>query len=293
MNPIVFDRKPFVGKKCTGIISRKTFEKLDISREFIDREFKSIILHYENKKIQIRADLIRLNRYKLEQSLAQDLDVKLKTDAIVKNEKEVITNNNEKITADKVIIASGWKGRSKWVKAIEYLTEPVEMEDIHVFFNRNNVGGFSWIVPLPYGTLVGALGYDDPKKFIPKLDARVLDIHGGGIPRAHPTFIRNGIGDVLGLVKISTGGGIFSISEMLEGLKKIVYEDDERLYKEKFNQLKKEINRQLTLFNLVEKMWGTTLRSLFYILNERTINIDTEFDLHSLIPRRIFRPLPD
>lgn len=184
-----------------------------------------------------------------------------------------------------VINASGWKGKAKWVKAIEYLTEPIDDDAIHVYFDSSNKGGFSWIVPLPYGTLVGSLGYENPQKYLPKINKKILDVHGGAIPRTKPTYIKLGIGDVLGLIKIFTGGGIFSIAEILEVMRESI---DGRIEKheEKFKELAKEINKQHTYLNLVEKAWNIVLKTGFLLFDGKTINVDREFDLHSLLISR-------
>ncbi|BCU71351.1 NAD(P)/FAD-dependent oxidoreductase [Stygiolobus caldivivus] len=285
----MFDRKYTVGKKCTGIISRTTFEKLNIPREFIDRGFKTIFFHYKDKIIEIKTDVLRLNRVKLEKYISQNVEIRLRSDVKIINN-SILLNEEEKIEG-LVINASGWKGKSKWVKAIEYLTEPIDSETIDVFFDERNKGGFSWIVPLPYGTLVGALGYKMPDKFIPKINKRILEVHGGGIPRPRPTYVRRGIGDVLGLIKIFTGGGIFSISEMLPTIKKIVYEEDEREHLSKFRQLSKEISRQQKILEITEKFWGLALKIGFTVLNGKTLNAGEEFDLHSLFIRRSLRSI--
>ncbi len=184
--------------------------------------------------------------------------------------------NNEKFTGD-IIDASGWKGKAKWIKAIEYELSPINEEKITVFMSNDNVGGFSWIVPLPEKTLVGSISYLDPLRYIPKVDARILGVHGGAIPRVKPKFSRNAIGDVTGLIKTFTGGGIFGISEILQVLLTNEYD-------EKFKKLRKEINRQYNLTSLLEKSWKFSLHiGRFY--NEKTINADKEFDFHSLLLR--------
>lgn len=278
---IIFDRKKELGKKCTGIISYNTFLKLGISREFVDSYFKEIIFHYSKFTFFVKTNVLRLNRVKLEKYLGQNLDVRSGTNAVVENDK--VLANNEKYEGI-VVDASGWKGKAKWVKAVEYLTEPIDSDKIEVFFDNKNPAGFSWIVPLNYGTLVGALSYNDPRPFIPKINKRILEVHGGAIPRPKPRY-KLGIGDTLGLIKIFTGGGIFAIGEMLETIPKIVYENDYSLHKSKFKMIKKEIDKQNFITNTLEKSWRIVLPIAFRIFNDKTINVSEEFDYHSLLFR--------
>ncbi|HII73662.1 TPA: NAD(P)/FAD-dependent oxidoreductase [Sulfurisphaera tokodaii] len=279
---IVFDRKRELGKKCTGIISYNTFSKLGISSEFIDSYFKKIIFHYSNISFEVRTNIVRLNRLKLEKYLEENLKVKKSTDVKIENSNKLLANNEK--YEGKIIDASGWKGKAKWIKAIEYLTEPIESDSIEVFFDPRNPAGFGWIVPLSYGTLVGSLSYYDPKLFIPKVNKRIIDIHGGSIPRAKPVY-KYGIGDTLGLIKIFTGGGIFSIGEMLETIPKLVYENDNSLHLSKFNKLKNEINKQFRLTTILEKTWRVVLPLAFRVLKDKTLSVNEEFDFHSLLFR--------
>lgn len=172
-----------------------------------------------------------------------------------------------------VIDASGWKGNAKWIKAIELTQEPINDEHITVFIDSKNKGGFSWIVPLPDRTLVGALSYDNPQLFLPKLNKKVLDVHGGSIPRVKPkkTEIK-AIGDRTGLIKTFTGGGIFGIAELLNA----------KDYDEIFNKLAKEIKRQYYLTTFVEKSWNLWIK-IAKLLNDKTLHVEKEFDFHSLL----------
>jgi hypothetical protein len=272
-NPVIFDRRRTAGKKCTGIISYSTFLNLGISKEFVDRDFKDIEIIINNKyHIYIKTNVVRLNREKLEVWLSNELNVKRPVNAII-NENTVYCNN-EKFNGD-IIDASGWKGKSKWIKAIEYEMSPINEDKIIVYIDKNNVGGFSWIVPLPEKTLVGSISYSDPLKYIPKVNSKVLGIHGGVIPRVKPRLSKNAIGDSTGLIKTFTGGGIFGISEMLG----VLLTDK---YNEKFKKLSKEINRQYNLTSLLERSWRISL-NISRIYNEKTINANKEFDFHSLL----------
>ncbi|MEM3971761.1 MAG: NAD(P)/FAD-dependent oxidoreductase [Saccharolobus sp.] len=284
LNPIVFDRRRVAGKKCTGIISYKTFFDLNVSKEFIDREFKSIEIKYENKySVYIKTNIIRLNREKLEKWL--DEEVKPKRPRNV-----VINGNSVILDAEKyngtVIDCSGWKGKAKWIKAVEYLVEPIEEDKIIVYMDKRNKGGFSWIVPLPYGTLVGAMSYDDPRLFIPKVGKRIIDVHGGVIPRVlpkKPTMLR--LGDSTGIIKTFTGGGIFGIASLLRVLVDGIYSNNFAKYYEIYNKLSKEIRSQYRITNFLENIWRF-IPFLFKLYNGKTINVSEEFDLHSLLVRR-------
>ena len=154
-----------------------------------------------------------------------------------------------------------------------------------MYFDSSNKGGFSWVVPLPYGTLVGSLSYENPHKYLPKISKKILDVHGGAIPRTKPMYVKLGIGDVLGLIKSFTGGGIFSIAEILEVMREGVEGRIEK-HEEKFEEIAKEINKQYTYLNLVEKVWSIILKTGFSLFNGKTINVDREFDLHSLLISR-------
>jgi len=278
---IVFDRKRELGKKCTGIISYLTFSKLGISKEFVDSSFKSIVFHYSNFSFEVKTNVVRLNRVKLEKYLGENLNVKKCVDAKIAGNKVIVSNEKYE---GKVIDASGWKGKAKWVKAIEYITEPIDSDKIEVFFDLNNPAGFGWIVPLSYGTLVGALSYKDPRQFIPKINKRILEIHGGAIPRAEPSY-KIGIGDSLGLIKTFTGGGIFSIAEMLDTMPKLVYENDNAFHKAKFEKLRSEIKKQIFITNVLEKTWRIIVPLAFRVLRDKTLHVNEEFDFHSLLFR--------
>ena len=123
--------------------------------------------------------------------------------------------------------------------------------------------------------------------FVPKINKRVLEIHGGAIPRVKPVY-KIGIGDTLGLIKTFTGGGIFSIAEMLDSIPKLVYENDNSLHKMKFKELKNEIERQNLITNILEKTWKFSVSLAFKIFKDKTLYVDKEFDFHSLL-LRLFR----
>lgn len=224
--------------------------------------------------------MVRLNRVKLEKYLGENLIIKKGINAVITNNNEVIVDNEK--YEGKVIDASGWKGNTKWVKAVEYLTEPIDSDRIEVFFDLRNPAGFGWIVPLSYGTLIGALSYKDPRRFIPRVEKRILEVHGGAIPRPKPKY-KIGIGDTLGLIKTFTGGGIFSIGEMLGTMPKLVYENDNSLHKIKFEKLRKEVIKQNLITKTLEKTWRIVLPLTFSLLKEKTLYVDKEFDFHSFL----------
>jgi len=284
-NPIVFDRRRFPGKKCTGVISRKTFLELGVSRQFIDREFKSIEIKYDRGyTIYVDTDVIRLNRENLEIWLDGEVKTKRPRDAIING--NTVISGNEKYEGI-VVDCSGWKGNAKWIKAIEYLTEPINEESIIVYIDSKNVGGFSWIVPLPYGTLVGAISYSDPKAFLPNINKRILDIHGGAIPRVSPVSNIKTLkfGDSTGLIKTFTGGGIFGIASLLYPLVNGIRSGKFNEYHSKYKILAKEIRRQYYITRFLESAWKL-LPILFKLYNDKTLNISEEFDLHSLLIHR-------
>ncbi|QCO30515.1 NAD(P)/FAD-dependent oxidoreductase [Metallosphaera sedula] len=267
-DPKVFDRRRSPGKQCTGIVSRNTFEKLSVSKEFLDREFKEIRVVYNSVEIYIRGDFVRLGRERLERWLDSDLGVIRPVDAVIKGMDEVVVGSS--VYRGKVYDASGWKGKANWVKAIEYVMEPINQEEIVVTLDPRNPAGFGWIVPLPDRTLVGALSRSDPRPFVPKLQRRVLSVHGGAIPRVKPTPTPiPAIGDRTGLIKTFTGGGIFGIAELLEDFSN-------------FNRLRKEISRQYTITSLLEKTWRLGLTSLRF-MNGKTLSVNQEFDFHSFL----------
>ncbi len=249
---------------------------MGVSREFVDREFKTIHVVVENRyHVYFNVNVVRLNREKLEKWLSEELKVRRPVNATIVGENEVIANG-ERFRGE-VIDASGWKGKAKWVKAIEYEYEPIDAEEITVFIDGRNVGGFSWIVPLPDRTLVGSLGYSNVEQFVPKLDKRVLGVHGGAIPRVKPRYVRNGVGDCTGLIKTFTGGGIFSIAE----LSQVVFTPG---YEEKYKRLSKEISLQFRLTSFLEKTWKYSL-GLAKLFDGKTLNVGAEFDFHSLLLR--------
>lgn len=243
-----------------------------VPNEFIDREFKEIRI-VVNKKytIYVNTRVVRLNRENLEKWLDSELNVMRPVNAIIKSKDEVIVNSSK--YQGEVIDASGWKGKAKWVKAIEESKEPINEDHITVFIDSRNIGGFSWIVPLPEKTLVGALSYENPQIFLPKLEKRTIEVHGGSIPRTKPakTEIKS-IGDRTGLIKTFTGGGIFGIAEILNATD----------YDKTFNTLAREIKRQYYLTLLVEKSWNLWV-NVAKLLNDKTIHAEREFDFHSLL----------
>lgn len=134
LNPIVFDRRRNAGKKCTGIISYETFLKLGVSKEFVDRFFNLIEIKYDNKySVYINTNILRLNREKLELWLDNEVKTKRPVNVIVKE--SLIIAGNEKFSGT-VVDCSGWKGKAKWLKAIEYLVEPINEEKITVYLDR-------------------------------------------------------------------------------------------------------------------------------------------------------------
>ncbi|WP_236748943.1 hypothetical protein [Acidianus manzaensis] len=126
---------------------------------------------------------------------------------------------------------------------------------------------------MPTRTLVGSLAYSSPELFLPKLDKRRIEIHGGSIPRTKPirTEVKS-IGDRTGLIKTFTGGGIFGIAELLST----------NNYEKTFSKLSKEIIRQYYLTLTLEKSWWFWIH-FARLFKDRTINADKEFDFHSLL----------
>ncbi|TRM76241.1 hypothetical protein DJ530_04270 [Sulfolobus sp. E1] len=285
-DPIVFDRRRKAGKKCTGIISYDTFYSLNISREFLDREFKNIEILYDNKySVHVNTNVTRLNREKLEIWLDEEVKTKRPRDAVIKG--NIVISENEKYEGV-IIDCSGWKGKAKWLKAIEYLTEPINEDKIIVYFDSRNKGGFSWIVPLPYGTLIGSISYINPEFFLPKIEKRVLDKHGGAIPRVYPEkkIYDLRLGDSTGLIKTFTGGGIFSIAKLLSPLVAGITNNNFEKYFFTYSNIAREIRKQYRITNVLEVLWKF-LPILFRMYNDKTINVSEEFDLHSLLFRRL------
>lgn len=189
-------------------------------------------------------------------------------DAVIRGRDEVLAKGS--VYRGDVFDASGWKGKANWVKAVEYVTEPMDQEEIVVTLDPRNPAGFGWIVPLPDRTLVGALSRSDPRPFIPPVSRRVLSVHGGAIPRVKPSPTSvPAIGDRTGLIKTFTGGGIFGIAELLENFSN-------------FDRLKREIARQYFITSLLEKTWRMGLATLRF-MNGKTFYVDKEFDFHSFL----------
>ncbi|MUN28131.1 NAD(P)/FAD-dependent oxidoreductase [Sulfolobus metallicus DSM 6482 = JCM 9184] len=278
-SPLVFDRRRIVGKKCTGVISRDTFYKLKVSKEFVDREFKTIVIHHEKNQVFVSTDVLRLNRARLEQELWKNLKVEIGNAEILSNG---VLVNGRKIEGN-VINCSGWKGNAKWVKAIELLIDVDVGEEIHVYLDKRNPAGFSWSVPLPYGTLVGALSYSDPRQFLPHVKGRVIEMHGGAIPRVRPLEpnVRS-LGDATGNIKTFTGGGIFGIATLIDPLVDFM-SGDPKGYFETYKKISSEVQKQYKLTSLLERTWRLALLSV-KLFNGKTITVKEEFDFHSLLP---------
>ncbi|WP_216604217.1 NAD(P)/FAD-dependent oxidoreductase [Acidianus sp. RZ1] len=225
----------------------------------------------EKSTLIIKTDVIRLNREKLEKWLDSNLKVIRPVDAIIKGKNEVLVGSQKYY--GEVIDASGWKGKAKWVKAVELETEPLDSSIIEVYLDSENAGGFSWIVPLPDKTLVGSMSYRDPRLFLPKVSRKIIGIHGGVIPRVRPKECEvKCYGDRTGIIKTFTGGGIFGIAELLNA----------KDYQQTFQKLKKEVNRQYYISSFLEKTWNFWI-TISTLLNEKTIIAEKEFDFHSLL----------
>ncbi len=276
---IVFDRRPFSGKKCTGVISRSTFSKLEVSKDFIDRDFKSIVIHHGKNRVFISTDVVRLNRAKLEVELSRELQVE-RVNATMMSDG---VNAKGKKYVGEVVDCSGWKGKAKWVKAIEILIDKDLGEDIHVYLDERNPAGFSWVVPLPYGSLVGSISYRDPQLFLPNVEGRKIEVHGGGIPRPKPKNLKNkALGDVTGNIKTFTGGGIFGIATLLDPLLTYIKTGEKDIYVREYGKLSSEIEKQFRFTSFLERGWRLALMST-RLFNEKTINAREEFDFHSLL----------
>jgi flavin-dependent dehydrogenase len=118
---------------------------------------------------------------------------------------------------------------------------------------------------------------------LPKINKRIIEIHGGAIPRVKPYEFKDiRIGDSTGLIKTFTGGGIFSISFLIDSLLKGVKYGKWDDYNKKLNLLKKEIKKQYIITILIEKFWKI-LPIIFYLFRDKTIYIKEEFDFHSLL----------
>ncbi|WP_246263886.1 NAD(P)/FAD-dependent oxidoreductase [Metallosphaera tengchongensis] len=241
---------------------------MGLSKEFVDREFKSIRVVDGRGEVFIEGDFVRLNREKLEIWLSSELNVVRPADATIKGEGEVMVRGTK--YTGKVFDASGWKGKAKWVKAMEYVTEPLNLDEILVTLDPRNPAGFGWIVPLPDKALVGALSLGDPRPFVPAVEKRRLSVHGGGIPRVKPIQLSvPAIGDRTGLIKTFTGGGIFGIAELLQNFSNS-------------RKIKKEIERQYLLTEILQRTWRIDLLAL-RLLHGRTIRVDREFDFHTFL----------
>ncbi|BBD73993.1 hypothetical protein HS1genome_2382 [Sulfodiicoccus acidiphilus] len=281
---IVFDRRRKPGKECTGIISRSTLAKLNVGKEYVEAEFKEIELKYGKYSILVKTDVVRLDRQRLEMDLDMNFRVIRPVNAVIKEDCVVASNE---VYRGRIVRAWGWKGKARWIRGIEYSAEPTNLDHILVYFDRRNVGGFSWIVPTPSRTLVGAISYTDPIYFLPHLEKRRLEVHGGAIPRAKPRFNLNAeIGDATGLIKTFTGGGIYGIAALLEPLVKWIALGDPSQYFQTRKSLIKEVTTQYNITRFMEWTWPTLL-SAFRLMKDREFKVGDEFDLHS----RLFRLL--
>ncbi len=120
--------------------------------------------------------------------------------------------------------------------------------------------------------------------FLPKVDGRVIEIHGGAIPRPKPRKLSGkSLGDVTGNIKTFTGGGIFGISMLIGPLIRYIAEGDGREYENEYRKLSGEIEKQFKLTSVLEKTWKLALLSA-RLFNGKTIRAYEEFDFHSLLP---------
>ncbi|MBP1357561.1 MAG: NAD(P)/FAD-dependent oxidoreductase [Sulfolobus sp.] len=282
-DPLLIDRRPEPGKKCTGVVSRETYKKLEIGKEYIDREFKDIVLKYKKYEIWFKVDVVRIDRSRLEKDLYKNLRVMRHSNATIIS-RDLVSVNGVKIKG-RVIDASGWKGKCTWTRAIELEGKPIDQDYISVFFNEKNPGGFSWVVPLPDRTLYGAItAVGSPLNFIPYND-RSKGVHGGAIPRVYPPrrpsdIIR--IGDSTGLIKTFTGGGFFSIAELLNPTLNALKKGDRTAYDSTYSRVSKEVRRQYVATKISSSIWSPLL-GIFRILNGKSIRADREFDLHTAV----------
>jgi flavin-dependent dehydrogenase len=258
---LLVDRRRWPGKKCTGIVSEETFRKLGVSRDYVDSRFREIEVQTDRSEVYFRVEVVRLNRFKLEKDLSDSLKVVRPVNGEIMGDRVKVGNQLLRTVG---VRATGWQGKGcRWLKAVEISTEPLSEENVKVFLDSRNVGGFSWIVPLADRALVGAVSYGDPELFLPKLNKRVIERHGGAIPRVNPKpFSDLRIGDSTGLVKTFTGGGIFSISEILNPLVSYLNGEGPKLYNETLRKLRAEVRRQYILTRSLELSWSLALKGV-------------------------------
>ena len=196
----------------------------------------------------------------------------------------------------------------------KYNVENIESVDIFVGYSVAP-GFFAWIIPL-FDNLskIGLASYENSwtylKRFLKKVNARVLSISGGGIPigtvdRSYGkgTII---VGDAAGHVKATSGGGIYpglmaskcaidTIKKALEigDFSESMLSSYENCWR---NGIGKELKQALYLHKIYRKIKDEEFNRLIHDLNdEKLIKIINEYgdiDYPSRVATKIFRKKP-
>ncbi|MCE4601404.1 MAG: NAD(P)/FAD-dependent oxidoreductase [Desulfurococcales archaeon] len=226
-------------KHCTGLVSSRTVELIGepAQRNIISR-YKGVILETGSSKCVIETidDVIKLDRVELEEDLRREAEaggakIYMKTRVESVKPDGSLSLGGQTRTYDLVFLAEGIHGRLRHSLGLEWrpLTTygyNIEVEAPNTSDNseyiviefRRGLAGFAWRVPLPRGTLYGALSRN-PRQSKRILEEAMLggspaDVYGGvvvhGPPLERPRLGRVVIvGDAAGLNKPLTGGGLY------------------------------------------------------------------------------------
>ncbi|MEB3805896.1 MAG: NAD(P)/FAD-dependent oxidoreductase [Desulfurococcales archaeon] len=226
-------------KHCTGLVSSRTVELIGgpAQRNTISK-YRGVILETGSSQCVIETidDVIKLDRVGLEEDLKEEAEasgakiyMRTKVESVKPNGSLSIGGHTR--AYDLVVLAEGIHGRLRRSLGLErrllttygYNIEVeapnagVNSEHIVIEFRRG-LAGFAWRVPLPRGSLYGALSRS------PRQSKRILeeamasnspaDVYGGvvvhGPPLERPRVGRVVVvGDAAGFNKPLTGGGLY------------------------------------------------------------------------------------
>jgi len=233
--------------RCTGLVSPRTLELLEVSSVSLLREIRGGILHAPNgRTVELRANTVkavvlnrgRLNRELIESAIDAGVDVRTRTRAVAAAAGWVRIEHlgkEETLQAGVIIGADGprssiasWfslPGPRQFLSASQAVVEgpPRFSDGVEVFFGRDVAPGFfAWVVPAEEDHqrvgLASPLGNDTEtflNRFLAqRVPGKVVARIGGVIPIGTPSItVGDGVllvGDAAGQVKPTSGGGIYT-----------------------------------------------------------------------------------
>ncbi|MEM0173477.1 MAG: NAD(P)/FAD-dependent oxidoreductase [Sulfolobaceae archaeon] len=195
---------------------------------FIDIPKESIITEIKRFRIFLDGELVYDISYNEKlgyiidkplflEKLAEKVNIRYNSRVILRNKEYFL--NNEKIEAERIIIANGHYSLSSshTIPAIQYLTDYNQEPETVDFYFFSNLLGYGWIFPDRKGAKIGIGGWaevDFLKNLLDKklVRGRILYFHGARVSDTGIIEERlmngNYVGEALGAVYAITGEGI-------------------------------------------------------------------------------------